>query len=648
MNINSMVDRNATINLIAGGAITQSGTMTSQVLNAIAGVGITLGNTLNSFGIVSATGGAVTLYGINNLTMGASNVTSLVATATGAISEVSGAAVTVAGLSTLTAGTNIDMYTNAGNNSFGNTVTYAYTGAGAHNALYKNTATGTGFAISTLGSGNLSNLSLSFNSGATATLGGTNMSVVTGNLSATGGTLTFGAMTVSGGTTLVAGNAITQSAAISLLGTTAITPGTGNVTLTNSLNEFGGAVSFSATSGYTGKLMLRDINTMTLGTMVLGSGGLIVGATGAVTQIGAITSPVGALTQVSEYAVDGPVTLTNAGNDFGIISVLIPSSGYTGTITVIDINAINIGTMTDKNATINLTAGGVVTQSGMLTAQTLNINAGTGSVTLGNSGNDIIGTVNVYTQSGYTGRISLRDMNALNLGTIQGGSGGVYLIANGNITQSGALTTPITAVASITELAGSGNVTLDNTNNDFGGLVNVSSAYGYAGRIKLYDKNSLEIGSIQGGNNGVTAQANSITSSGIVTSNGRVDYSAGTIDINNQVQGYTVKLSGATSGGNADITIGENGWLIVTTPSWQSSVNGGALIDCNDGLFTNNSYFGPDAITIVNPGSGSGPRIILRANAASLIGDILLFEVGGDTPIDSLPDDGINYFVKKS
>ncbi|MEI6286311.1 MAG: filamentous hemagglutinin N-terminal domain-containing protein, partial [Bacillota bacterium] len=109
-----------------GGAVTQSGILTIGTATINAGANaITLDTASNDYTTFAAIGGAIAVVDTNSLTLGTTTATGAYSvTAGGAISQVSGSALTVSGLSTLTAGTNIDLYTNAGANAFGNTVTY--------------------------------------------------------------------------------------------------------------------------------------------------------------------------------------------------------------------------------------------------------------------------------------------------------------------------------------------------------------------------------------------------------------------------------------------------------------------------------------------------------------------------------------------
>src|SRR3546814_8068525 len=145
----------------------------------------------------------------------------------------------------------------------------------------------------------------------------------------------------------------------------------------------------------------------------------------------------------------------------------------------------------------------------LLVGGTTALDAGTGNVTLANAGNDFVGAVDIV-----GGAIQITDANALTLGTVTAGqltatstgdldlgttdvSGTLVAHSNGvAIVQGGAL-----QVGGTTELdAGTGDVTLANAGNDFGGAVDVTG-----GAISLRDMNALTVASLaKGANRAVT------------------------------------------------------------------------------------------------------------------------------------------------
>src|SRR3546814_10471905 len=152
------------------------------------------------------------------------------------------------------------------------------------------------------------------------------------------------------------------------------------------------------------------------------------------------------------------------------------------------------------------TSGGGIAQSGAFNVGGVaTFDAGTGNVTLANAGNDFAGAVDITGNA-----VAITDANALTLGTVTADqltatstgrldlgttdvSGALLATSNGGaIEQGGAL-----QVGGTTELdASTGDVTLANAGNDFGGAVDVTG-----GAISLRDMNDLTVASLANGAN---------------------------------------------------------------------------------------------------------------------------------------------------
>ena len=89
-----------------------------------------------------------------------------------------------------------------------------------------------------------------------------------------------------------------------------------------------------------------------------------------------------------------------------------------------------------NHASLPVDTDGNVTQTGAIAVfGTSSINAGTGSITLTNAANDFVGAV-----SASGANISITDLNALTVGTLNAGPGIVSLTAAGGVTATGAIT----------------------------------------------------------------------------------------------------------------------------------------------------------------------------------------------------------------
>ncbi|MFN7570268.1 MAG: beta strand repeat-containing protein, partial [Betaproteobacteria bacterium] len=185
---------------------------------------------------------------------------------------------------------------------------------------------------------------------------------------------------------------------------------------------------------------------------------------------------------------------------------------------------------------LTVTAGGNITQSGALTVGgASSFNAGANSITLGNAGNDFGGAV---TLTG--GATQIKDGNALTLGTLSTGALTVEANAGGGtadlnlgkgtvasldaksnggaIKQSTAVGDTLTVTGTSTVNAGTGDITLAQAGNDFGGAVTLTTVG--AGNATVSDTNTLALAaSGVGGNLTVTAGGN-ITQNGALTVGG--------------------------------------------------------------------------------------------------------------------------------
>src|SRR5690606_32959068 len=131
---------------------------------------------------------------------------------------------------------------------------------------------------------------------------------------------------------------------------------------------------------------------------------------------------------------------------------------------------------------------------------TSTLDAGTGDVTLASAGNDFVGVVDIT-----GGAVTITDANALTLGTVTAGqlaatstghldlgnstvTGSLVARSNGGaIEQSGALQVGGTSTLD----AGTGDITLANTGNDFAGAVDIAG-----GAVAITDANALTLGTV--------------------------------------------------------------------------------------------------------------------------------------------------------
>jgi len=323
--------------------------------------------------------------------------------------------------------------------------------------------------------------------------------------------------------------AITQAANA---GNVSFNATTGRAYLGNFSNDFTGSVSLTSTSAVESRIL--DINGVSLNTINVGTGGIVVAADngGDITQVGGITS-VGN----TRFFVDAGqiISLANPANNFqagisfnalgggALLDVLITNSG------ALDLGNINV------SRHLGVSAAGNITNSGTLTVGSVAwIEANGNSITLDNTANDFNNIVLNNANS-----VSITDINGINIGataadvsTYPGTPLDSNVSGSLNITTLAGDITDINDAASVLSVAGNttlsagagaGNITLDAATNDFS-VVNIANATD----VTLVDANSIDLlSTVINGNLDVTATTGSIlNTTGALNVTGTSDFVA--------------------------------------------------------------------------------------------------------------------------
>ena len=208
------------------------------------------------------------------------------------------------------------------------------------------------------------------------------------------------------------------------------------------------------------------------------------------------------------------ITLATATNNF-IGPVSLTNSGANN-VSLRDTNALALGTVNVGSGTLAIQSNGALTQTGAITqaagAGAVTVNAGAGAITLNNVANDFVGAVSLANTGANA--VSLRDANALALGTVTVGTGTLALQSNGALTQTGALTQAAGAGA-VTVNAGAGAITLTNPANNFVGAVSLNNTG--ANNVAVTDANAIILGTSNVGTGTLAVKAsgaNAITQTG--------------------------------------------------------------------------------------------------------------------------------------
>jgi filamentous hemagglutinin family protein len=302
-------------------------------------------------------------------------------------------------------------------------------------------------------------------------LTGTGNLTVSNNYSQSGGTIALTG-TATAGITQVAGNllvgslaapsvmlaaqagAISQSAPI--VASNLITQSVTGTTLTDTGNKI--ATSFTATNSGSGNVALTNTGVLSIGSISNTNGNITIDNTGAVTTVGAVSAPAGAVSIVAHSPLSigtggvssgGNITLTAGGTaastDNLTLNGVVQTTGSASSITLLA----NDNLVQNANVTTN---GGAVNA----TAQLGNISMALGATT--STGGGSIG----YTPS--LGNVTLSSLNA--------GSGSIALSAGGNIT-------PVTGFSGANLIGGTATIAA-------GGNANLST------QVKLLDTTGIK------------------------------------------------------------------------------------------------------------------------------------------------------------
>lgn len=597
------------LNVSTSGTITDSGNvLVGGAITLAAGSGndITLNNA-GAFNSATVTSGRnVVLNDVDGLELGASTVSgTLDVTAAGTITQ--SGALTVTGTTTIAAGSGNDItLTDAANNfstvgiTSGNNVSLrdadalnlaASTVSGTLDVTASGAITDSG-ALAVTGSaafsaGSANNITLDDSNNFSTVIIGSGNNVVLNDTNA----LVLAASTVSGTLGVTTSGAITQSGALAVTGTTTIAAGSGNnITLNNASNDFS---TVAITTG--NDVSLRDAGALILGASTI-SGTLGVTTAGTITQSAAL-SVTGTTTLTA--GTGNSVTLNNASNDFGAVSIVSANNA-----TLVDTNAITLssattaGSLSVTGSTIQLDGniqtdsdvtltGNVVLGTGVTIDTDSNNSGAAGGVTITGSvsGNALDRDLAIATNStGGNGAVSLNTFsnaggNYLNNVSITTGGGALTLNGNISLDDNGS------GGASSLTLSGNGqviisdNVTIDteqgNTNGAAGGEVNLGSgtisadASGYTFTINTGNSDAGETGgAVTFGTVSNTAGSyftggfvvnSDAATDGVITVGGNVSTDGGAISLTGDVRvsgdrTFDSEIGGGNAGGN--ITLG--------------------------------------------------------------------------------------------
>ena len=439
------------------------------------------------------------------------------------------------------------------------------------------------------------------------------------DITAASGTLTVA--TDTGGNTT--GGAISQAAGTALnVGTAQLSTGNGAITLNNATNDFGTAAVSRATN-----VTLRDTNALNFGTSTL-SGNLTATAGGAVSQSGALSSSGGAstLTVTTLNDAGAPIILNNAANSFVNVNLNARNAADTadtpGAITYRDTNAVN-ATQIRTTSTVDLTAGGSITDSGALAGSTLTattLNDAGAAITLDGATNDFA-TVNLRARNATNtadanGTLTYRDANAFDVAAAQT-TNTVTLTGTGAITDSGTLTGSTLSATTLNNAGAA--ITLDSATNNFANIDlsarNVANSANAPGALTYRDTDAINVNQIRTTSTAGLTAGGAITQTGAITAAGLQVTTSGPVTLNNAANAISTLAASVIEAGSA-LSFTNGGALSVGTVNGVSGVsttNGSITLTANTGglTVTNTPAF-------VDVNAGTGP-VTLNANGANQV-----------------------------
>jgi len=264
---------------------------------------------------------------------------------------------------------------------------------------------------------------------------------------------------------------------------------TGNLTVRGSTS---GAVTASAGVSNVAGTYGISLGNLTAGSLTLsaanGTGNVTTdGVSGAITQ--QTGTSLGIFGPISATTFGGNITLANANNNFGRIS-LDTGSPASGVITLVERDTAKLGTIASTgSATITSAFGGVIedTVGGTtLNVPTLNVTANAGSILLGGTTQMLaVTTGNVATATLTTGGAAAITSTA-NLTLAASSANSLTASTTQNLAQSGKL-----SVYGLSSFTAGGNITLGDSGNNFGPVS--ATVLGAGSSISITENNTLNL-----------------------------------------------------------------------------------------------------------------------------------------------------------
>ncbi|MEN9867708.1 MAG: hypothetical protein RL748_3298, partial [Pseudomonadota bacterium] len=416
------------------------------------------------------------------------------------------------------------------------------------------------------------------------------------------------------------GGAITQSGgSLNVTGDTLLDSGPNPISLTNANNDFVGLVGLKA-----GAASITDQNALTLssaaitGALTLNVGGDL-GLSNSMSVGGATTINLNANPNLDVNfnrlgnIFMGPIAVVNAG---GTARDVVITNDYAGPLNITFPGGLRNLQLRQDNGDIALPAltltgflglftGGSITQTGPWSvATTTSLRAGGSNDIILDKANDLQGATTFL-----SGRhVTLNDINALTIGTFNGGiSGNLQVMAGGPVTQGSTL-----SIGGSTNVdAGANSITLTTNTNDFNGAVSLKGS-----DASLADANQLTLGSSTLSGNLNLNLAGNLTQNAALTVGGGSTITLNNtpnldVILNNPANNFTGNVSIVNGSGtlrdlnlvnshasSADITLPTNLNNLTLTQTNGAVTLAGATLSGNLGVTANGPITQSGALTV--------------------------------------------------
>jgi filamentous hemagglutinin family protein len=403
---------------------------------------------------------------------------------------------------------------------------------------------------------------------------------------------------------------------------------TGTATLDEAGNDFDSLQGIA-----TGDVVLVDTDDLDLAGIDVGANDLDL------TTAGNLTDSAANLAGSLLIDITGTTTLDELLNDFDNVAGAASDS-----VTIGDVDDLNIGALNIGSNNMSLSAGGAVTQTSALQVGDLTVTSSAAGITLDGSSNQISGTL---VTSVAAGEDTLVNNNlATELGSITATGGNFTLNSLGAITQTGPLDLASTTTSLKTQNNTGAAITLNDPSNQFGTLSvqvrDLADAANAVADISIDSDNGFTFETLATGGNVSLASGGLVTQTATSTldiagelSIDTTDF-AGAGDVSYTQATGDIEFSGDTIvQGDLTVTASTGGADVIQSASSTVSVAG--TLDANAGLGGDVTL--TDSDNVINSLDASDGSVFIRSvGDVDIDGSLVSGPIGGNLTVIALDE----------